>query len=148
MSEQSQNKLPFKLKPEEYQELLSATELENISLINWHVQLLCKEFPQCGQVLKIGVKSENSIISDEKATIHHTYTLDVKGEKNGTKTLKITATYLLEFSSSKRLSNDFFEVYNNVSLHTTIWPFFRELVSNSTARLNIPPLTIPLLKSL
>lgn len=44
------------------------------------------------------------------------------------------------------MTPEYFAIYSQVSLPINIWPFFRELVHATTSRMNIPPLTLPLVK--
>jgi len=60
--------------------------------------------------------------------------------------LKIEAAYELFFSSEEEISDEFFDIYREISLPFNIWPFFRELVNSLTARMGIPPITLPLFK--
>jgi len=52
----------------------------------------------------------------------------------------------LLLKSKEKFTDEFFDVYKEVSLKLNTWPYFREFVNNITSRMNIPPLTIPFFK--
>jgi preprotein translocase subunit SecB len=58
--------------------------------------------------------------------------------------VEIETTYELFFTSSEEINEDFLSVYEDVSLSTNIWPYFRELAQNLTSRSGIRPVIIPL----
>lgn len=59
---------------------------------------------------------------------------------------KIECAFCLNYSPASCFSPEFFEEFKKANLHINTWPFFREFVYNMTARMNIPPITLPLLK--
>ena len=97
--------------------------------------------------LKIKIKNDANYLIDEDddliITIRYKLSANSKEKKSA---LKIEATYIAVFDSVKEITDDFFDVYKEISLPLNIWPFFRELVNSTTARMNVPPLTLPLLK--
>ncbi len=77
-------------------------------------------------------------------SVENSYTLTIKNHRKVA--LKIEATYLIMYSSKSEISDDFFDIYKKFSLPLNIWPYFRELVNTITSKMNIKPLTLPLLK--
>jgi hypothetical protein len=55
----------------------------------------------------------------------------------------IEAEYTLDFRAAEDLPEVFFEVYRDLSLPTTTWPYFREFVQSSLGRMGLPPFTLP-----
>ena len=60
--------------------------------------------------------------------------------------LEIKATFNAVYKSEDELDQDVLSAFaeENVGFH--VWPYWRELVQSSCARINIPPLTIPMYK--
>ena len=61
--------------------------------------------------------------------------------------LKLAFDFAVIIRSKKKLEQDIFEIYatNNLMLNT--WPYVRELIHNITARMDLPPMTLPFFKS-
>jgi len=87
------------------------------------------------------IKRENNIIE-----IVHEYKLRVVHNESKKQSIKIDCVYNLEYSSKQDFTIAFFNKFKKTSLPVNTWPFFREFVNSSTARMNIPPLVLPLLK--
>ncbi len=132
-----------KITPERYREILQGLELRNIFLS----EVKAKVKPELlSEGIKIDIK-ENSEFSfeNDRLIVTTKYTLTTK-RKSKKSILNIEATYILEFNSKYEINDDFFEIYKEISLPLNTWPFFREFVNSITARMNIPPLVLPLLK--
>lgn len=132
-----------KISPEEYREILDGIQLENLFVKALKSQVDHTLFSE-GMTISIRDKASYSNVEDG-FTVEHKYTLASKNEEKKT-AIKIECTYVLAFSSENDISDEFFEIYKDISLPLNVWPFFRELVHSITTRMNIPPLTLPLLK--
>ncbi|MHA1845694.1 MAG: hypothetical protein ACTSWE_15660 [Promethearchaeota archaeon] len=134
-----------KLNPEEYQKILSGLELENIRLKKISVELFDEYINQ-----KMTVKIKDKALFEKKSSnlikIFNDYTISVKAEDMDREGLKFQIRYELTFSSKNEFTKDFFDIYKKISLPINVWPFVRECVNSITARMNIPPLTLPLIK--
>jgi len=129
--------------PENYRNLLKKLNLESVRLI------------KSDSVLNLDNKSDGSVNIKDKVKIKetpehivlidHTYILTVKAENTDSMFLKLSATFQLLFSIDFDYNEEFFDIYKNISLPLTTYPFFREFVFNTTARMNIQPLTLPLI---
>jgi hypothetical protein len=58
--------------------------------------------------------------------------------------LSVRATYDTRFDCKKRVTAEHVERFAREDVRLLIWPYFRELVSNLTARMWVPPILIPL----
>ncbi|HOH09092.1 MAG TPA: hypothetical protein PLF89_16335 [bacterium] len=129
--------------PEEYRRFISGIDLRQIQLAEMNCKMDEKLF---NERLTVNITSESRFAPDEGGfSIIHEYKLTGKNAERKT-ALKISAVYLLHFSSHRDMKPEYFEIYKQVSLPINIWPFFRELVHATTSRMNIPPLTLPLIK--
>lgn len=132
-----------KISPEEYRKILSGIELKNILLKEIKASIEHKYFTEN---TRITIKDKAQYKNDENELIvTHTYTLTAKN-KDKKNALKIVGTFIVIFESNHEINDDFFDIYKETSLPLNVWPFFRELVNSTTSRMNIPPLTLPLLK--
>jgi len=136
-------KKKYKLSPKEYSAILNKLDIGEIHLVKNSAKV---DRAKLGEKNKISIndKAKFEQTSKDIATIHHTYKL--LATNNGDEFLKIEATFCVILRDASEASKDFFEIYKDMSLPMTTWPFFREFVNNTTARMGIQPLTIPLIK--
>ncbi len=136
----------YKISPHEYQKILSGIELRSISLqqskayYNYEAKL--------PDSLKIDIQDSSKYkIRDENIVdIFQTYKLDARKPNSKSRYIQIEVTFVVKLYSEENFTEDFFEVYRDVSLHINTWPYLREFVNQQTARMNVPPLTLPLFK--
>ncbi|MDI6697988.1 MAG: hypothetical protein QME85_03500 [Candidatus Saccharicenans sp.] len=83
---------------------------------------------------------------DGTVDIFHKYCLEMSSREKQP-IGRIECVFCLNYSPSSCFTNEFFEEFKKANLHINTWPFFREFVFNTTARMNIPPITLPLLKA-
>ena len=135
----------FKMAPEEYRKILDGITLKNLSLLetNAKIKSNLKSFDKMNIDIEEEAKFE---VNDDEIIITQRYNLTGRpiGKKNAI--LTISAVFALHLESEKEFTEDFFEIYKGLSLPLNTWPFLREFANSMTARMNIPPLTLPLLK--
>lgn len=134
-----------KIEPKLYQEILSGLQLNNIRLIKVSAELN-EDFLEQAVTVNIKDKADFSVTEEVNVDVRNEYRIILKSEKQEKEALKIRLTYQLSFVSEKEFSEAFFEIYKKLSLPLNVWPFIREYVNSLTARMNIPPLTLPLIK--
>ncbi len=132
-----------KISPKKYRSILDGLELKNILISELKASV---KHELLSEGLTISIKDfaeyENR---DGEVLVKTTYRLMARNAEKKI-ALKMEATFIVIFSSKNEISDEFFDVYKNISLPLNIWPFFREFVNATTARMNIPPITLPLLK--
>lgn len=98
--------------------------------------------------LQITVRDRASYVQENnKVKVIHKYYLTAKESEMEKKfVIKISVCFCLVFLTDSPFSKEFFEIFKNINLPVNSWPYFREFVQNMTQRMNIPPITIPLLK--
>jgi len=135
-----------KISAEEYQKILSGLDLVSISLkeskcyLNTELKLTNE--------MNISIHSDETFDVKTYDDIHiiQKYSLIGKLKNSKSKLLQIDLTLLIVLKSKEKFTQEFFNVYKEISLKLNTWPYFREFVNNITARMNIPPLTLPLFK--
>ena len=60
---------------------------------------------------------------------------------------EIEVTFGVEFSSSDPLTDEIFDVFQEVNLPVNTWPYLREFVATSMSRMGWVPFTIPAFKT-
>jgi preprotein translocase subunit SecB len=134
-----------KMSPKEYNAILAQVELQDISLEECSAKI---RKDRIAKSLKVSIKDRISFEeqSEDLLWINHNYELVACSDSKKNFALKISGLFRLGYSSKAPLSEAFLEIFlkHSVPMHT--WPYFRELVQNMTQRMNIPPLTLPLLR--
>lgn len=132
-----------KMEPKEYRRILEGIELENLILKESKTEINHELISE-----NMAVSSKDNatyIITKDGFAVENKHTVIVKN-KDKKNVIRIEGTFLILFNSREAITDAFFDIYKNISLPLNVWPFFREFVNSMTARMNIPPLTLPLLK--
>ena len=126
-----------------YQSILKTIELNNISL--YKISSLV-EHKLLSENMVVSIEEDASYSYENKImNVTNQYSLFAKNKDNDV-VFKIESTFLLNFSASVDIDDSFFDIYKQTSLPLNVWPYFRELVNNISSRMNIPPITLPLMK--
>ncbi len=141
-------KKAFKLSPEEYNKILKNIELMNISIIKTQAEI---DRNIVSGKLNINTKSRVKFTQDDKSlNVIYSYNLLLFIPEKNVKVALIKVNFEIIFIKLKKIeiSQDFFEIFKEVSLKYTLWPYFREFVQNMILRMNLPPLTLPMVKAI
>jgi hypothetical protein len=135
----------YKLTPEEYRKILDGIDIVTISLIESSAKIDLNEALDPKKEIKINDSMEHDVLNNF-INIYKTYSL--KANSNNTKKsfLIIKAKFKVVLSSKNEVNEEFIKIYSDISLDLNTWPYFREFVNNTSARMGILPLTLPLLK--
>ncbi|MFZ1520160.1 MAG: hypothetical protein WAU11_15390 [Ignavibacteriaceae bacterium] len=141
MSEQN------KLSPEDYKKILTGIDLINISLkesksfINTDVKNPID--------IKIDINTESSFELKENNIVNITqhYKFDARKQNSKSRYVQIEVKFLVVLLSKETFSQEFFDIYKEISLRLNTWSYLREFINNMTSRMNVPSFTIPLFKA-
>ena len=128
-----------------YRKILNCLELRSLQVDEGKFSFIRENMVPNSNV-HVNDYASYEIETSEIVSITHIYKLMVKNPENRKKILGINVTYKLSYHCKEKFPEDFFDLFKDVNLPINTWPFFREFVSNITSRMNIPPLTLPLLK--
>jgi preprotein translocase subunit SecB len=133
--------------PRKYSQILRGISFDEIYLESSSVahnrESLLKQ-----KELEISIRDRASCIQqDNKIRVTHKYFLTAKNSATEKDiVIKISVNFCLIYSTSSPFEKEFFEIFKNVNLPVNSWPYFREFVQSMTQRMNIPPITLPLVK--
>jgi preprotein translocase subunit SecB len=74
-----------------------------------------------------------------------TFRLTVRGARKEKALLTIECTLVSHFHTHGKVAADLAKRFAESDLELIIFPYFRQFVFDSTARMSIPPITVPLL---
>jgi preprotein translocase subunit SecB len=81
-------------------------------------------------------------------SFNYKFTLKAKDPDKDGAAISLTATYVVLYTQNCDITvtMDFLDVFDKMTLGMLLWPYFRELTSNTIYRMNLPPLVLPLKK--
>lgn len=133
--------------PKEYNAILAQVELKEIALEECSAKI---RKDRIAKSLKISIKDKISYKREEGSDNHiwitHGYEVIASSDSKRDFALKITCLFSVAYSAKVPLGEPFLDIFMNRSARMHTWPYFRELVQNLTQRMNVPPLTLPLLR--
>lgn len=135
------------ISPEDYKKILQGLDLISISLKESKTFLNTDINPPTE--LNIQIKDEaNYKVKDEGIVfVFQKYQIDARKPQSKTRFFQLEVTFLVKVLSKENFTEEFFDVYKNISLHLNTWPYLREFVNQTTSRMNVPPLTLPFYKT-
>lgn len=133
----------------EYNSYLAKTELFEVRLIDANASLNLDKFaPNSLKSGPIMLSIEDKYQYSSKKDIYMiavNWSLNAKFEKDEEKFLVVTAKFSVILSNTDKLPKEFWNLYKKATLPLIVYPYFREFVQNITSRMNIPPLTLPII---
>lgn len=136
-----------KISPEEYKKIIGGIDLVSISMKDSKSFLNIDLKAPSEISINIKDNTEFKIREEGEVLIFHKYFVDARKPESKSRYVQMEVTFLVRLVSKEAFTQEFFNIYKNVSLHLNTWPYFREFVNQITSRMGIPPLTLPLFKS-
>lgn len=78
-------------------------------------------------------------------TVLHTYDVGVES-KDGTQLAEMDVAFGLHFESEQPVTDDLFDIFQDVNLPVNTWPYLREFVSTTMGRMGWTPFTLATFK--
>lgn len=137
-----------KITPEEYNKILKSLELKSISLVESSFKI-SDENDISG---KVNLKMSDKYSFEDKDDIIIFYaSFKLTGTKDNIESSKrsplfsLTGKYSVIYSKYNeiQITNDFFEVFKEISLSMIVWPYIREYIQSTIVRTELPPFTLP-----
>ena len=137
-----------KISPGKYQEILKTIDLQNVYLVETKAKL---NENNISPNLEIKVRDTKSFeTKDNSFIISYTYRLaGINAEQDNT-CLEIVAKFKIKYftENATNINKEFFDVFAKFSVDFMLWPYFREFVQNLTSKMDLPSLTLPMIKAL
>lgn len=132
---------------EKYQEILKGIELRQVRLVKGLAQLKNTRRTPSHVVVTMtdkGASYENR--DDQCSEVIQSYVVTVREKVERRQFLKIECQFSLLYASAVKFTDEFFEVFSKANVPINTWPYAREFVDNMTSRLQVPSVTMPLMK--
>jgi len=130
-----------------YAEFINGLELKSIYLISAEAKYNYKEALEPTWKIMASNDARKENLGEQKYRVVQNWKILVKKEKEGETLLSFSFSFAVLMDSEVEMTEDLFGLYVDNNLNINTWPYARELINNITARMNIPPLTLPYFKA-
>lgn len=131
-----------------YSKFIDGLKLQEIYLKSANINYLEKVNFKKTVLIKTKDSTRLELLSENEFEVYQKYTLEAKSKEEEDKTfVRVTCEFAVLYNSKMKPTAKIFKVFKNSTLRLNTWPYFREFVHNSIARMNLPPMIAPLLKA-
>jgi preprotein translocase subunit SecB len=129
----------------DYQAFLASLDVYMIALTHSAFRIQRDEYFEGSEDNKISFKlsSKSNSVGEKHFDVRSTLNLTASNEKSKKILVRFTATFELHLHASP-VNEEFVKRFCESEIRLIVWPYFREYVSDVTARMYIPPLILPL----
>ena len=135
-----------KITPSEYRSILEALELDTLFLSELNTKF---REDLISSNLRLGIEEKNTFIQEDSTLkVFYSFKLTASDESIAEPAISLFAKYTIRYKISKeiQITKDFIKVFSDITIGMLLWTYFRELVNNTTYRMGMPPLVLPLKK--
>ena len=132
-----------------YSEFISGLELKRIFLLSLNAECNDKVFSEDLGPWRVNVKHEavQEKLDRSEYRIVQRWIINVSKDSEKEILVSFDFKYAVIISSEVSVTKRLFQIYAENNLNLNTWPYARELVNTMTARMGIPPLTLPYFKA-
>jgi preprotein translocase subunit SecB len=129
----------------DYQTFLASLDVYTIVLARSAFRIERDDFFEGSEDNRMSFRlsSKPLTIAEKHFDVRSTLNLEVTNEKLKKTVLQFAATFELHFHGTP-ISDEFVRDLCSSEIRLIVWPYFREYVSDVTARMYIPPIVLPL----
>lgn len=135
-----------KISPADYRNILEALELSTLFVTELNSKL--KE-GNASDALRLNIEETYSFTQEGNILkIVYSYKFSAKDDAKDEAAISINVKYAVVYTLTKdvTITKDFMKVFSDLTLGMLLWPYFRELISNTIYRMGYPHLVLPLRK--
>ena len=130
----------------EYSTFIEQIQIIDLRLVSAKIDNLgYRESPPDSEVsLRAKAWYENA---EQQIEVFHRYNLTVKDNKTQRPAARISVIFCLSLFSEVPMVDEIFQTFEQYNLRINTWPYLREFVHNTLARMNYTGLILPLYKT-
>lgn len=133
------------VEPGEYAAFIKQIQIEDISLLSADVTK--SGYEQRRRDFSVVWKSQAWFENHDRGfVVFQRYRLNIKDAKTKQRVAKLSVTFSLAYRSDLALTDEIFEIFEEINVTLNTWPYFREFTHNTLARMNLPQVVAPLHK--
>jgi len=131
----------------EYRQFIGGLQLKDISVRRNSTQRIAKTIDFSRKVdVNINDKASFAMQDESICDIVQEYTLHLSYQGEKTPLLTIECEFDVVYRVSKPMTDAYFEIFKKTSLPLNTWPYWREFVHSSFARMGLPPFILPVVR--
>lgn len=135
----------YKLTPQEYRQILSKVDLDDITLIELKTKY---SEGSIKEDIDISIKeTSKNLIEDNTLKIYMLCVFMAKNKTTNEEIIKISVRYRVDFiieGESSDISDEFIKILTDNTVKITIWPYFRQELQSIMSKMNLPQIVLPL----
>ena len=133
----------LRLSPQEYGAFIGQIELRSIWLKHAKVANLHGSQTPRQAIFHINSHADWETIGGGFRVMH---VYEVRAEAKDGVLANLEVAFAVDFDSEQPMTDEIFEIFEDVNLPVNTWPFLREFVLTTTGRMGWMPFTLPVLK--
>ena len=133
------------LSQDKFNEISQSLELKTLSLDSINAS---KNIEYISPQLGLNMSSTSKVEQEENIlNFLYKFRLKEKSESKDKPGIEIKIVYRLEFLIKKKIEipQEFYKLFQDLYIRIIVWPYVRELIQNTIVRMNMPPLTLPIM---
>jgi len=135
--------------PEKYARFISGLEFQGLRLREAEAKLLANGVDHTRAInLDAGSEAAFEMRKGSLCIVRHDYRLTAKYQGGKQVLFRVRCGYEVLYRVTQPMTDALFKVFKDTSLVLHTWPFFREYVHSATGRMSIPPLDLPVVKTM
>lgn len=133
---------------DKYSEFIAGLELKRVYLRSINSKLNDQTFTENISPWNVNVEHKASFtkMGTQEYKVSQKWVI-VVSKDNAESALSFDFDFAVVLISKEPMTKRMFQIYSENNLNLNTWPYARELVNNVTARMGIPPLTLPFFKA-
>lgn len=132
----------------EYRDFIVGLQLKDLSVRRSSTHRAARTIDLSRKVdVNINEKASFSMQGENICDIVHSYALQLCYQGEKTPLLTIECEFDAVYRVSKPMTEAYFEVFKKTSLPLNTWPYWREFVHSSFARMGLPPYFLPVYRT-
>lgn len=136
-----------RISAQKYNEFIRGLSLRNIYLKKGSVDFKTENFGVIRDpIIDFEINCSYKHSGDGMFRVQGDHKLVIKQKGQRKTDIVLRCSFVLLYASKVRISDEIFERFVRFNVPLNAWPYFREFVHNSTSRLGLPPLVLPLFK--
>lgn len=137
-----------KISPEAYAAYIEGLNLAGLRLQSFRAETGADAVDTAKRIdLDLKATPSYKMNGERECLMTHMYELAARYEGKRKALFKVSCRYEVLYRVAAPMTDEIFGIFSQTSLTLTTWPFFREFVHNATARMGMPPLPLPVLRT-
>jgi preprotein translocase subunit SecB len=127
-----------------YTDFLKSLDVIFLSLAECEARIDRRRFFNTDERLAMDAHAEWTRAGKDSFDVRATIVINTIPANKKDGSLMVKAVYLVHLHSKPPINEQHIRRFVQADLRILIWPYFREFIASTTARMHIPPITLPI----